>query len=294
MTGVVIGRFQVAQPHEGHIALISAAAARCTRLIVLLGVSQAPLNAHDPLPFFCRADAIRAIFPQATVFPLDDQLHDLAWSATVDNLLASAGAGACVLYVGRDSSVRKYSGHWPVEVLPVDSPVSGTDIRQATDLGFSFEFRTGMVYAAQQRFPTSYQTVDIAVMDGPLVLLGRKAKDIYRRFPGGFVDPSDKSLEFAANRELKEECGSDMEVALPFAYLGSVRIQDWRYQGSVDAILTAFYRTTRTWGVARAGDDLVAVEWLPLSAARDSIHPNHFPLLSLLEAHETRFDRPDR
>lgn len=39
--GVVIGRFQVASLHEGHVALLSAVASRSSRLVVLVGCSPA-------------------------------------------------------------------------------------------------------------------------------------------------------------------------------------------------------------------------------------------------------------
>src|SRR5262245_38094223 len=179
--GVVIGRFQVAALHEGHIALLSAVAQKCTRMVVLVGVSAAPANAHDPLPYFCREDAIRTAFPAATVLPLPDCRTDAEWSSRIDLLLAPfLDQGPIRLYGGRESALPHYSGIHRAEALAVESLVSGTQIRRDVDLGFSLDFRLGLVYATKLplRFPTSYQTVDIAVRYEHLVLVGRKADEV--------------------------------------------------------------------------------------------------------------------
>lgn len=281
MIGVVVGRFQVASLHEGHIALLSAVAAQCSRLVVLVGYSEAPLNRHDPLPVFCRMDAIRAVFPQATILALPDNPSDEAWSQSIDRALQPLASGGFVIHGGRDSCLTHYSGKWPTKELDLSVTVSGTTIRQATDLGWSYEFRTGMVYAAQIRFPTSYQTVDIAITQADHILLGKKAGETLFRFPGGFVDPSDDSLEFAAKRELHEECG--LFGVSDLSYAGSARIADWRYRGSVDQVLTSFFVGRHVFGTPKAADDLVAVEWIPRAALHHQVHPIHQPLVSLLE-----------
>lgn len=288
--GVVIGRFQVAQLHEGHIALLSAVQARCTRMVVFVGVSPAVLNAHDPLPYFCRQDAIQSIFPQATVLPLYDTPDDGDWSRQVDTLLQNIEARAGVtIYGGRQSSVRHYSGRWPIEELPLELTISGTEMRKAQDLGYSYEFRTGMIYAAQMRFPTSYQTVDVACLHGDQVLLGKKSDEEGWRFPGGFVDVQDASLAHAAVRELREECGKIETGGVPeMKFIDSVRIADWRYRASVDGIMTAFFTCPYKWGEIRADDDLMAVAWMPRDNLRALVEPAHLPLVDLLERADVR------
>lgn len=279
--GVVIGRFQVAALHEGHIALLSAVAAKSSRLVVLVGQSPAPLNQHDPLPVFCRMDAIRAVFPQAIMSPLPDHQDDKTWSQTIDTLLESLEPASAIIHGGRDSCLKHYHGRWPVEELDVNVGLSGTVIRQATDLGWSFEFRTGMVHAANTRFPTSYQTVDIAVKRGSNLLVGKKPGERLWRLPGGFVDPSDQSLELAAARELREECG-DFEHGF-MRYVGSARIDDWRYRSSVDAIMTSLFVTNYMFGPTAASDDLETLCWIPSEHACREIHPVHQPLVALLD-----------
>lgn len=279
--GVVIGRFQVGQLHEGHVALLSTVAGKCSRLVVLVGESPAQLNAHDPLPFFCREDAIKALFPQATILPLPDQQSDRLWSQQIDSLLLPfVRYGTITIYGGPDSAKQHYSGQYAYETLDIERKVSGTEIRKATDLGFSWEFRSGMIYASQQRFPTSYQAVDIAVEREGHVLLGRKAGEDKLRFPGGFVEPTDPDLERAATRELWEECG--MISVSPMRYLGSARIDDWRYRSSPDKIMSALYGCKYLWGQVKAGDDLAQALWIPRHRIRDEVHDGHQPLVEIL------------
>lgn len=284
--GVVIGRFQVSSLHEGHVALLSAVSAKVDRLLVLVGVTPAALNAHDPLPFFCRADAIRTVFPAATVLPLEDQRNDTLWCqqihAIVESVTRNLGVVDVTIFGGRDSCLAHYTGSYAKEELNLTVSLSGTEIRKATELGGSYEFRTGLVYAQQSRFPVSFQTIDVAILHGDTVLLGKKLGETALRFPGGFVDPSDESLEMAARRELREECGA-IEVS-DLRYIGSARINDWRYRASTDKILTSLFVGTYVFGVPKAADDLAEVWWVNRGGL-GKVHDAHQPLVKLLETY---------
>lgn len=283
--GVVLGRFQVASLHDGHVALLTAVSARCRQLVVLIGVSPAQFNLRDPLPFVCREAAVRSAFPEAIVLPVEDQSSDAYWSERVDAALATLGSDITI-FGGRDNSLAKYSGRWPTETLAdVGHPdVAGEHDRAAEYIRRSPLFRAGMVYAAKIRYPTAFQTVDVVATQGMMVLAGRKRGETAYRFPGGFVDPvHDRSLEAAAKREFTEECGL-LETG-PMIYIGSTRVDDWRYRASTDKITTAVFTARVLWGTPVAGDDLDFVVWMTPDALRSEIHPVHKPLLDLYERH---------
>ena len=91
-----------------------------------------------------------------------------------------------------------------------------------------------------------YPTVDCAIFDGKpgfdgKIWLARKENERNWRFVGGFVDPSDNSLEEAAKREAEEETGAKCKV---LSYISSFRIDDPRYKNFDDKIVTAFFCMT--------------------------------------------------
>ena len=136
---------------------------------------------------------------------------------------------------------------------------SGTEIRRSVShaVRASAEFRHGIVYAAHNRHPVAFPTVDMALLRDatdeelePLVALGRKSTDApcKWRFPGGFVDPrQDKSLEAAAARELQEELGQTHGVDA-FRFIGSALVDDWRYRNEEDKIMTSLFTAQYSFG----------------------------------------------
>lgn len=142
-------------------------------------------------------------------------------------------------------------------------------------------------------WPTSFQATDSVIVwrEAGKILLGRKPKEPLWRFPGGFVDPADQSLELASQRERKEECkiGFDDDdkciCSHPF-YIGSFRVPDPRYEGKPDRIMSAVFGSYYVSGVPEAGDDLNEVRWFTKDHIRRNrlklIMPCHIPLVDLL------------
>ena len=127
----------------------------------------------------------------------------------------------------------------------------------------------------QKIYPTSFQTVDIIVYS-PIrnkVLIGRKKDRRKWVFPGGFVDPKDKSLEMAACRELEEEVLGIMATSVK--YVGSYRIDDPRYRGSPHKIMTALFIASYVGDNPTAADDLVEVRWESLETLSKSVLKHH-------------------
>lgn len=145
-------------------------------------------------------------------------------------------------------------------------------------------------------YPIAFKTVDIAVIKGMYkksVLMIRKKnepEDIWR-FPGGFSDVTDNSTEESAVRELFEETNIKIDKSELF-YLGSTKIDDSRYKNSPHCITTSFYtyndNQCKTEDFAKAGDDAIAINWIPLEElSTKNVNKVHHGLLKmLLEAYD--------
>lgn len=284
--GVIVGRFQVPALHEGHIDLIDSVRARHQHVLIFLGLNPGVLvTRKNPLDFASRKAMIQAVYPEIVVLPITDEPTDEGWSATLDAKIREiTDPNSVLLYGSRDGFVPAYKGRYPVIELAATRHISGSDIRAQVNntVRASEDFRRGVIYAAFHRHPTSYQTVDCAlVRNRSQLCLGRKQTDPHGqfRFFGGFVSPKDATLELAASRELAEET-SGVSVHVPPKFIGSTRVADFRYAREDDKILTAFFLFTYFSGQARPGDDIDQIEWFEL----ESLTPEHF-----VEAHRPLF-----
>lgn len=342
--GVIIARFQVHQLHPAQRELIETVATNHDKVVILLGLSPLPTSVNNPLDFEARKQMILAacerlgIQDRVSVLYVNDQYDDTVWSRKVDGIVRDlcAPGQLPVLYGGRDSFIPHYKGRYPTRELrdTQDRFLSGTAVRRAIGRAAtkgSPDFRAGVIWASQARFPTSFQCVDIAPLryDDPgvrqasdswkqcslclprtacaahkdeaaafyapakatQVLLGRKPGETKFRFFGGFVDPTDESLEHAARRETAEEGGVELAETL---YIGSTRVEDWRYRGEPDKIMTTLFAGKVLHGRPRPGDDIEEVRWFPLTLdgtntvtvagniTENTIAPVHRTLLQML------------
>lgn len=306
--GVIVGRFQVNDLHDGHMELFRQVRARHSGVIVFIGVHPAGLSVNHPLDFPARKAMIQAKFPEFTVMPLADTRDDKSWSESLDNVISAAitGPADVTLYGGRDSFVPHYKGRYtPVELaLPVETQkVSGTDLRNefANKVIESPEFRAGLIYAAAHLFPVCYPTVDVAIFttDYTEVLLGRKPSDPKDkwRFIGGFAEKRRGSYEDDGRTEVMEEAGLDTGA---MEYIGSAVIPDWRMNVLDKGIKTIFFATTTMSMGAKAGDDIEEVRWFRTGLGEKGtltagdVVDTHFVLFMLYKAYlaKTFFTHP--
>lgn len=287
--GVVIGRFQIHELHEGHIALLDHVDQRHEQMLILVGHNQVRFNTADPFPFHIRKQMLESRYPSATILPLPDSPRSNEhWSGIVDRKVeVTSYTGDAVLYGSRDSFIPKYSGRFPTEVVPEFPERSATQVREAA-IGEYLDdpmFRRGWLAAIQEQYAVTDPTVDVAILtpDWEWVLMGRRGPDSPLRFFGGFVDPEDDSYEMAAGRERTEEA-LGVEVGEPI-YLGSARIDDPRYKRSKYGIMTTLFRMDYLGGEAVGGDDMADgdTEWVRVApASKAGVAEEHHVLFDLL------------
>jgi bifunctional NMN adenylyltransferase/nudix hydrolase len=293
--GVVIGRFQVPELHAGHRHLLDHVRNISDKLHVFVGVS--PVDGHtaeNPLTFSQRQTVFDLSPYNAAVLPLFDQPSNEAWSAQLDRtLLQLYPHDQVILYGGRDSFTQTYLGQFPITNVPIDHTlglIQGRDVREGVLEATSTEFLRGQVFALGRQFPHAYPTVDVAALgsNGKTVLLIQRKDNGEWGFVGGFVDPTDPSLERAAARELNEETGLGFAgpADLAMDYVASMQINDWRYRGSRDKIVTTFFCCYPMTSAVRANPDEVQDwKWVPIDDCDRIVTAIHQPLLAALKKH---------
>lgn len=281
--GVIVGRFQVPELHDAHMALVRSVQERHSKILVFLGLSPLMVTRENPLDFESRKQMILAEFPDVSVLYIKDVNNDQVWSKRLDEQIQDliSPSQTVVLYGGRDSFVNHYFGKFSTRELQQDVWISGTEIRKSISQKSTKAdpaFRAGVVWAAYSRFPTCYPTVDVAILndDGTKLLLGRKQFEDKYRFIGGFADPKSDSYEADAIREVKEETGLDIDDP---QYIGSFIVDDWRYRGEVDKIKTLLFIVNAT-GNPKPDDDIYELRWFDLNTLDVSdVVSTHEPLL---------------
>jgi len=275
--GVIVGRFQVPYLHDAHKDLIESVRKEHKKVVIFLGLSPVMVTKRNPLDFEARKQMLLAVYPDITVLYIKDVNNDETWSRTLDGMIHDivSPTQVAVLYGSRDSFISHYQGNRPtVELIP-ERTISGTELRKAasTEVKCSPLFREGVIWATSNQYAKTWPTVDIAILDESCqkVLLGRKLHESKYRFIGGFVDPTDTSLEMAAMREAREEAGP-LELS-NMTYICSELIDDWRYRREDGKIMTSFFACNVMFGAPEPGDDIVEVRWFNLKQFDNSGMP---------------------
>lgn len=286
--GVIIGRFQVADLHTGHRQLIDTVMSRHRKVVILLGIAPLANSINNPLDFESRKQMLLAAYPSLTILYIKDVNNDDLWSRRVDAIIRDvlSPTQIALLYGSRDSFIKHYSGRYDTYELPTEHTQSGTAIRQeiGREAKNSADWRAGVIWASRNRFPVSYQTVDIAIFnqDYSKMLLGQKKGEPAWRLVGGFADPNSESLEDDARREVMEETGVKLRS---LSYVRSFEIDDWRYQNEPDCVKTALFIATTDDEDPIAGDDIERVCWFDLAELDPTSQWRVMPLHRKLVTH---------
>jgi bifunctional NMN adenylyltransferase/nudix hydrolase len=263
--GVAIGRFQIDELHEGHIAMLNTIMSNHKKVIIFLGVPAGDGGHRNPLDFQTREMMIKELYPSAIVMPIKDNRLDEVWSKNVDLLIDLTFGEPAILYGSRDSFLPHYSGkHKTIELIEVKKYNSTEQRNSISKLNiYSRDFRRGIIKGVLQQRPITYPTVDITVYKPQTeeILLAKKPNETMYRFIGGFVDREDTNWEVAAKREFNEETGGNCEIT-DLKYIASGKINDWRYRNSESGIMTTLFLATYSYGFVKPTDDIEALEWV--------------------------------
>lgn len=285
--GIIVARFQSPYLHEGHLALVKYVKERNDKVVIFLGTTVTRLTKNNPLDFETRKKMVAERFPDIEIHEFPDQKHNDKWNEELDKLIDDLHQGNdIILYGSRDSFVNNYHGKYRTEIFQEIPNISATQLRNSCNdsVQDNRQFREGIIYASNQKYPTSWQAVDIAIInfDKKEILLGKKSGEDRFRFIGGFVDVKDSRLEISAKREVVEECG-DIETD-QYEYITSLRIDDWRYRNTEDKIMTAFFCCHFIFGHVQAKDDIAELEWKNLKTlSENDLEPEHHELLKALQ-----------
>jgi len=292
-TGVIIGRFQVPFLHQVHKELIETVISNHNKTIIILGVSPIPCSSRNPLDFEARKRMILEIFPEVTIFPLLDNPSDEVWSSNLDTLIQSVTnhKDRIRLYGGRDSFIPYYHGNYKdIKELVSSETISGTQLRiEATkNVRSSPDFRAGVIWATGNQFINTIATVDLVIFDknNTKVLLCQKKQDTNKwRFIGGFSDVESESYEDDAVRELQEETGIVFNWDTNnIEYLGSMKINDWRYRSEEQKIKTIAFMVTglkeHQYENAKADDDIERIAWFSIAELPNVLRGEHLKLFN--------------
>lgn len=286
--GVIVGRFQVPKLHEAHKALFQHVIDRHKKVLVVLGNSALKFSTKEnPLDYEARKQMVLEDYPEVTTCYVKDVNSDTLWSRRLDSQVKEflTASQSAAIYGGRDSFISHYSGKFPTRELRQKLWISGTSIRKGVHGSSTIpteDFRRGVIWATANKEPTPYATVDIAIFndDETELLLGRKPYEERHRFPGGFVDVTDATLEAAARRETYEEMS--IEITDP-RYVWSGQVDDWRYANEEDGIMTSLFRCNYFSGKVKPADDLADAKWFTIAELTSNpglVMPVHYPLLA--------------
>lgn len=285
---VVLAYFQNINLTKQDITYLNSLRPENGEMMAILDVKRGACTAEQPLRPNQRQDILRG---HRRIFDAGVQEHlhirdNERWSLLLDETIEKnfpVGTTHIQFYAA-NALADKYVGKYQVtrmEDIPgltdVSAPVS---VKPST----SNEFRQGIMYAEQRRFPMVYSTVDIGLIDDrcKYVLLGRKPNEKKWRFPGGFVDPTDESKEVAWFRELSEEVPEGVPSFISeLEYVCSNLVPDCRYPGR-DKIMTTMFAAMVDFDIQalKAGDDLVEVQLFEINdSLYDIMTEDHHPSL---------------
>ena len=309
--GVLIGRFQVPEMHEGHRFLVREMLEQCDQVLVLFGSSNRPRSVKNPFTYQERATAAQRLFPSIWTAPLNDYLYnDSQWMADVAATIKDAevefsfkfGEQPEVVLYGHHKDGNDYLKWFPqYEYVNVNSDVdvSGTEVRNSFSHLLPKQVQLDMQYFAKERETFSRYPypgcLNICCGDAVVECLGHVLL-IQRKFtpgagnwalPGGHKNTDETFLQCAL-RELKEETNIRVPDAVLLGSIKATRLFDNPKRSSgIPKLTQAVYIVLKpnpdgSLPRANGGDDAALTRWVPISDALNllKLHDDHGDIIS--------------
>lgn len=309
--GILIGRFQVPEMHEGHRFLVREIQSQCDKVLILFGSANRTRSVKNPFTYRERAEATKRLFPEVICAPLNDYpYNDSQWmadvAATIDHVvdILCKENDICpvpILY-GHHKDGNDYLKWFPqFEYVNINSEIdiSGTEVRNSHKHLLPESVQIDMEYFAKEKdmfknypFPEALNiNCGDAVLEcsGHILLIkrGRSPGMGNWALPGGHKNTNETFLQCAL-RELVEET--------------NIRIPERVLIGSIERTYL-FDSPTRSSGIpkstlavhivvkpdpngslprANGQDDAVETRWVPISDILNKyrMHDDHGDIIS--------------
>lgn len=260
---VVVGTFQQIEIGAFEKAFINQLQNQYPEVIIVIASAPIPSSRNHPLDIETRKLMLEKEFPNAKIASFKKQISAQATSQALENAIIKVVGESkdCQLFVFKESNnLTQYELTYPIEWvdLPEYAPHITSDADRSQEA-----YRVGVFQTVRAQYPKVFPTVDVAIVSGDKVLLGRKPQQALFRFIGGFIDPEDDCFEDAAIREAEEETGLKLTKA---RYIGTAKIDDWRYREEVDKIITSFFVAEYEGGIPIAQDDIEELRWFDIAS----------------------------
>ncbi len=285
VTGVIVGRFQIDDLHEGHYDLLKEVYDTYENMLIVVGLSPSKCIVNNPLDFDTRRRMLMSAFPTAKIGYVEDCYSDKVWSTRLDTVIASklGSSTHAVLHGGRDSFIPHYFGKFETKALIPRSYISASEIRNQLAMRSkpTADFRAGAIWAMLNQWPAAIPTIDVAVIDQSTrsILLGKRNTEDKFRLIGGFCQPGE-TYETAAIRELQEETHLKTSKVYP---VKSFFIDDWRYKSEQNKITTFLYIVSEFKGTPKPDDDIDELAWFALDKELfANVVPNHVEMIEYI------------
>lgn len=294
-TGVVIVRIQTPRLTPAHKNLFDQASIH-NRFIVLIGCPRLFPTKRNPLDFETRRLMVNQQYPYAICLPIYDMWSDFFWSRQVDAKISDIAPfeKTVKIYHGRDSFKKHYHGRFETVEIKSTLEISATKFRENVKVKGTEDFREGVIWSTQNRFPMVVPCVDVLLyskIEDELLFIGGTKEDYENiLMPGGFVDISDPNIWEAGRREVKEEVGLEFSAEY-FRKNAKIITQQYinSFRNTEDAKLWTTLLALRVNNIydqqIKAGDDLNKVGIFNYSRNPDVIDKEHRALIGeFLEA----------